>query len=33
MEAPLAERIAADPNYQRLRSERLRYGWTLTIEQ
>jgi uncharacterized membrane protein (DUF485 family) len=31
MEAPLAERIAADPNYQRLRSERLRFGWTLTI--
>jgi len=31
MEAPLAERIAADPNYQKLRSERLRFGWTLTI--
>lgn len=31
METELAERIAADPNYQALRSKRLRYGWTLTI--
>jgi uncharacterized membrane protein (DUF485 family) len=31
METSLAERIAADPNYQRLKSERLRFGWTLTI--
>jgi uncharacterized membrane protein (DUF485 family) len=31
METPLAERIAADPNYQRLRAERTRFGWTLTI--
>ena len=31
METPLAERIAADPNYQLLKSERSRFGWTLTI--
>ena len=31
METSLAERIAGDPNYQRLKSERLRFGWTLTI--
>ncbi|TPE46838.1 DUF485 domain-containing protein [Amaricoccus solimangrovi] len=31
MEASLAERIAADPNYQKLKSERSRFGWTLTI--
>lgn len=31
METPLAERIAADPNYQRLRAERSRFGWMLTI--
>lgn len=24
-------RIAADPNYQELRSRRLKFGWTLTI--
>jgi hypothetical protein len=26
METPLAERIAADPNYQTLKSTRLRFG-------
>jgi uncharacterized membrane protein (DUF485 family) len=31
METPQVERIAADPNYQLLRSTRLRFGWTLTI--
>lgn len=31
MEQNLAERIAADPNYQLLRSTRSRFGWTLTI--
>jgi uncharacterized membrane protein (DUF485 family) len=31
METPLAERIAADPNYQTLKSQRSRFGWTLTI--
>ncbi|MFO1143610.1 MAG: DUF485 domain-containing protein [Amaricoccus sp.] len=31
METPLAERIVADPNYQRLKAERSRFGWTLTI--
>ncbi|HRO10233.1 DUF485 domain-containing protein [Amaricoccus sp.] len=31
METPLAERIAANPDYQTLRSTRLRFGWTLTI--
>jgi len=31
METPLAERIAADPNYQKLRSTRSSFGWTLTI--
>lgn len=27
----LAARIAADPNYQKLKSERSRFGWSLTI--
>jgi uncharacterized membrane protein (DUF485 family) len=27
----LTERIEADPNYQRLKSTRSRFGWTLTI--
>jgi uncharacterized membrane protein (DUF485 family) len=31
METPLAERIAADPNYQALKSNRSSFGWTLTI--
>lgn len=31
MQQNLAERIAADPNYQNLRSTRSRFGWTLTI--
>ena len=31
METPLAERIAADPNYQLLKSERTRFGWRLTL--
>lgn len=31
METPLAERIAADPNYQALRYSRSSFGWTLTI--
>ena len=31
MQAPMIERIAADPNYQELRAKRLRFGWTLTI--
>lgn len=31
MEATLAERIAADPNYQKLRTQRSSYGWKLTI--
>ena len=31
METTLAERIDRDPNYQRLKSERSRFGWTLTI--
>ena len=31
METPLAERIAADPNYQLLKSKRSRFGWTLTL--
>lgn len=29
--AEMIDRIAADPNYERLRSRRLRFGWTLTI--
>lgn len=31
MEAPLADRVAADPNYQLLKSKRSRFGWTLTV--
>jgi uncharacterized membrane protein (DUF485 family) len=31
METPLAERIAADPNYQKLKETRSSFGWTLTI--
>jgi uncharacterized membrane protein (DUF485 family) len=31
MDASLVDRIAADPNYQALRSKRLSFGWTLTI--
>lgn len=31
MEENLAERIAADPNYQLLKSSRSRFGWILTI--
>ena len=31
METRLADRIAADPNYQMLRSKRSRFGWTLTL--
>ena len=27
----MIERIATDPDYERLRSRRLRFGWTLTI--
>ena len=31
MEQNLAERIAASPSYQRLKTTRSRFGWTLTI--
>ena len=31
METPLADRIAADPNYQLLKAKRSRFGWTLTV--
>ncbi|MGI6246076.1 MAG: DUF485 domain-containing protein [Pseudochelatococcus sp.] len=31
METSLAERIAADPNYQTLITTRSRFGWSLTI--
>lgn len=31
MDTNLAQRIARDPNYQRLRSRRNRLGWTLTL--
>ena len=31
MAASLVERVSADPNYQLLKSERSRFGWTLTI--
>ena len=31
METSLAERIAADPNYQKLKDTRSRFGWQLTI--
>ncbi len=30
MDSDLAQRIARDPNYQKLRSTRTRLGWTLT---
>lgn len=31
METNLAQRIARDPNYQKLRAKRNRLGWTLTL--
>ena len=31
METPLVDRIERDPNYQKLKSERSRFGWILTI--
>jgi uncharacterized membrane protein (DUF485 family) len=31
METPKADRIAADPNYQLLKSKRSRFGWMLTV--
>ena len=31
METPLADRIAADPNYRLLKSRRTRFGWMLTL--
>ena len=31
MQDTMLERIASDPNYQKLRSRRLSFGWTLTI--
>lgn len=31
MDTNLAQRIARDPNYQKLRSRRNRLGWTLTL--
>ncbi|WP_313352162.1 DUF485 domain-containing protein [Paracoccus sp. (in: a-proteobacteria)] len=31
MQDNLAERIAADPNYQLLKAKRSRFGWILTI--
>jgi len=31
METRLADRIAADPNYQMLKSKRSRFGWALTL--
>ena len=31
MDAPLTDRIEADPNYQALKSRRSRFGWTLTL--
>jgi len=31
MDASLADRIAADPNYQLLKAKRTRFGWTLTL--
>ncbi|MFG1319018.1 DUF485 domain-containing protein [Xanthobacter autotrophicus] len=31
MDASLAARIAADPNYQKLKATRSRFGWTLTF--
>lgn len=31
MDASVAARIAADPNYQQLKSKRSRFGWSLTL--
>ena len=31
MEQSLAEKISANPDYQRLKNTRSRFGWTLTI--
>ena len=31
MDTSVAARIAADPNYQALKSRRSRFGWTLTL--
>lgn len=31
MQDNLLQRIVADPNYQELRTRRLKFGWTLTI--
>lgn len=31
MQDSMLQRIASDPNYQELRSRRLRFGWRLTI--
>ena len=31
MDTSLTDRIAADPNYQLLKTKRLRFGWMLTI--
>jgi uncharacterized membrane protein (DUF485 family) len=31
MDTSLADRIAADPNYQTLKSRRMRFGWALTL--
>lgn len=31
METSVAARIAADPNYQALKSRRSRFGWSLTL--
>ena len=31
MQDTMLERIASDPKYQKLRSRRLSFGWTLTI--
>lgn len=31
MDASLAARVAADPNYQLLKSRRSRFGWILTL--
>lgn len=31
MDTPQADRIAADPNYQMLKSKRSRFGWMLSI--
>ncbi|AXC50139.1 DUF485 domain-containing protein [Paracoccus suum] len=31
MDEAVLQRIVSDPNYQALRTQRLRFGWTLTI--